>query len=157
MTILSDRWIRNEAKHSGMIEPFVEAQKREGCISYGLSLTPLLRQAKDLIALAQQLENERRDRLFIRKQILAKLAYLESQGSVSDLILETRKTLRRKLNFSAYQAILAQLCTASEDLEIEDPMPKATNLPANNGQTVRHHMRVRIQADPTILRHIRYD
>ena len=37
MSILSDRWIRNEAKHSGMIEPFVEGQKREGCISYGLS------------------------------------------------------------------------------------------------------------------------
>ena len=37
MSILSDRWIRNEVKHSGMIEPFVEGQKREGCISYGLS------------------------------------------------------------------------------------------------------------------------
>ncbi|VWX57603.1 dCTP deaminase [Sphingorhabdus sp. 109] len=37
MSILSDRWIRNEAKHSGMIEPFVEGQKKEGCISYGLS------------------------------------------------------------------------------------------------------------------------
>ncbi len=37
MPILSDRWIRNEARNSRMIEPFVEAQKREGCISYGLS------------------------------------------------------------------------------------------------------------------------
>ena len=37
MTILSDRWIRNEARRAGMIEPFVEHQKREGCISYGLS------------------------------------------------------------------------------------------------------------------------
>ncbi|WP_373489870.1 dCTP deaminase [Parasphingorhabdus sp.] len=37
MSILSDRWIRNEAKRSGMIEPFVEGQKREGSISYGLS------------------------------------------------------------------------------------------------------------------------
>ena len=37
MSILSDRWIRNEAKNSGMIEPFVEGQKREGSISYGLS------------------------------------------------------------------------------------------------------------------------
>ena len=37
MTILSDRWIRNEARHSGMIEPFVERQQRDGCISYGLS------------------------------------------------------------------------------------------------------------------------
>jgi dCTP deaminase len=37
MTILSDRWIREQAKATGMIEPFVEAQRREGCISYGLS------------------------------------------------------------------------------------------------------------------------
>ena len=37
MPILSDKWIRNEARHSGMIEPFVERQQRDGCISYGLS------------------------------------------------------------------------------------------------------------------------
>src|ERR1700753_3372196 len=37
MSILSDRWIRKEARHSGMIEPFVERQQSEGCISYGLS------------------------------------------------------------------------------------------------------------------------
>ena len=37
MSILSDRWIRENAQAHGMIEPFVEAQRREGCISYGLS------------------------------------------------------------------------------------------------------------------------
>ena len=37
MSILSDRWIREQAQTNGMIEPFVEAQRREGCISYGLS------------------------------------------------------------------------------------------------------------------------
>src|SRR4026209_1062736 len=37
MTIQSDRWIRDQALNHGMIEPFVEAQRREGCISYGLS------------------------------------------------------------------------------------------------------------------------
>ena len=37
MAILSDRWIREQATQHGMIEPFVEAQRREGCISYGLS------------------------------------------------------------------------------------------------------------------------
>ena len=34
--ILSDKWIREQAKN-GMIEPFVESQKRDGIISYGLS------------------------------------------------------------------------------------------------------------------------
>ena len=37
MSILSDRWIREQALSHGMIEPFVEAQRRDGCISYGLS------------------------------------------------------------------------------------------------------------------------
>ncbi len=37
MAIQSDRWIREQAQQNGMIEPFVEAQRREGVISYGLS------------------------------------------------------------------------------------------------------------------------
>src|SRR3546814_10055056 len=37
MAVLSDRWIREAARTQGMIEPFVEAQRRDGCISYGLS------------------------------------------------------------------------------------------------------------------------
>ena len=37
MSVMSDRWIRRMAQEHGMIEPFVEAQKREGVISYGLS------------------------------------------------------------------------------------------------------------------------
>lgn len=37
MTILSDRWIREQAQNHNMIEPFEEAQRREGNISYGLS------------------------------------------------------------------------------------------------------------------------
>ena len=35
--ILADHQIRELAKQEGMIEPFVEKQKREGNISYGLS------------------------------------------------------------------------------------------------------------------------
>ncbi len=37
MSIMSDRWIRENATAKNMIEPFVEAQKREGMISFGLS------------------------------------------------------------------------------------------------------------------------
>jgi dCTP deaminase len=37
MAILSDKWIREQATTKGMIEPFVEAQRRDGVISYGLS------------------------------------------------------------------------------------------------------------------------
>ncbi len=34
---MPDSWIRAQARGSGMIEPFVEAQQREGVISYGVS------------------------------------------------------------------------------------------------------------------------
>jgi dCTP deaminase len=37
MPIMSDSWIRERALSQGMIEPFVESQKREGVISFGLS------------------------------------------------------------------------------------------------------------------------
>jgi len=37
MPVMSDRWIRHMANTHDMIAPFVEAQKREGVISYGLS------------------------------------------------------------------------------------------------------------------------
>lgn len=37
MSILSDKWIRSAAQDQKMIEPFVESQKRDGLISYGLS------------------------------------------------------------------------------------------------------------------------
>ena len=37
MSIKSDRWIRRMAKEHRMIEPFADAQVRDGVISYGLS------------------------------------------------------------------------------------------------------------------------
>jgi dCTP deaminase len=37
MPVLPDHWIRRMAVETGMIEPFVETQKRDGVISYGLS------------------------------------------------------------------------------------------------------------------------
>ena len=37
MGVQSDRWIREQAQKHAMIEPFVEAQRADGCISYGLS------------------------------------------------------------------------------------------------------------------------
>ena len=37
MTIMSDNWIKKMSVEEGMIEPFVDAQKKEGTISYGVS------------------------------------------------------------------------------------------------------------------------
>jgi dCTP deaminase (EC 3.5.4.13) len=37
MGVMPDWWIREHALSHGMIEPFVDAQARAGCVSYGLS------------------------------------------------------------------------------------------------------------------------
>lgn len=37
MSVMSDKWIREQATKHGMIEPFVEKQTRDNVISYGLS------------------------------------------------------------------------------------------------------------------------
>jgi len=37
MTLMPDHWIRERALEDGMIEPFVDVQKKEGTISFGLS------------------------------------------------------------------------------------------------------------------------
>jgi dCTP deaminase len=37
MAIMSDKWIRARALEDNMIEPFVDGQRRDGTISYGLS------------------------------------------------------------------------------------------------------------------------
>ncbi|MDE1905238.1 MAG: dCTP deaminase [Rhodospirillales bacterium] len=37
MPVMPDHWIRQQAQEKGMIEPFVESQKRDGVVSYGLS------------------------------------------------------------------------------------------------------------------------
>ncbi|MBX7146415.1 MAG: dCTP deaminase [Alphaproteobacteria bacterium] len=37
MSIMPDNWIREMSQTKGMIEPFVDSQKRAGTISYGLS------------------------------------------------------------------------------------------------------------------------
>ena len=37
MAIMSDKWIRKMCETEGMIDPFVDGQRREGTISYGLS------------------------------------------------------------------------------------------------------------------------
>jgi dCTP deaminase len=37
MSIMSDKWIRKMSEEHGMIEPFVDGQVRDDCVSYGLS------------------------------------------------------------------------------------------------------------------------
>lgn len=107
-------------------------------ISFGLSLEPLINRANELISLAHDLEQQRREAVFLRKQIQSQLAKLEDiMGETAD-IQETRKILRRKLKLEEYQQIHTDLTTQLNALHTHVTTPKATSLPANDGQTVRH-------------------
>lgn len=108
------------------------------CISYGLSLAPLLQRANELISLAQKMEDARRDRIFIRKQILTKLAAIDIHDPNNTTAIEVRKALRRNLNLPEYHALLATVDTECENLQTTRCTAKPTILPANDGQTVRH-------------------
>jgi len=108
------------------------------CISYGLSLAPLLQRASELITIAQEMENNRRDRIFVRKQILTKLAHLEEHDPSNTFINHARKALRRKLSLPEYRALLADTDTKCQSLSTPDDPPETMELPANDGQTVRH-------------------
>ena len=108
-------------------------------ISYGLSLTPLFARADELLAAAQEVENTRRDRIFLRKQILARLAHLEEADPENHLPDEVRRVLRRKLSIAEHKALLCQLEVASQHLSTAVDTPNAIKLPANDGQNVRHY------------------
>lgn len=108
------------------------------CISYGLSLAPLLQRANELVAIAHEMENNRRDRIFARKQILTKLAHLEEHDPSNTFINHARKALRRKLSLPEYHALLADTDRECQSLHTPDDPPETVELPANDGQTVRH-------------------
>lgn len=108
------------------------------CISYGLSLTPLIDRANELITLAQRKENERRDRIFLKKQILTKLAHLEEFDPSNILPQEVRKILRRVLTLTDHKALLAKVDTECKRMSTAVDEPEILELPVNDGQTVRH-------------------
>jgi replication initiation protein RepC len=108
------------------------------CISYGFSLSPLIERANELFAVSQEVENRRRDCIFIRKQILTRLAQLEESCPESEFISEVRKTLRRKLSIVEYRVLLTKTETECAAKSTAVDTPKAVYLPANDGQNDRH-------------------
>lgn len=110
-------------------------------ISYGLSLAPLLNRAGELVAIAQEMENDRQDRIFVRKQILTRLAHLEENDPMNSFLQGARKALRRKLSLPEYHVLLAEADAKCQHLPKPDDSPKAVKMPANDGQTVRHQSR----------------
>ena len=108
-------------------------------ISYGLSLAPLLARAGELLAAAQAMENARRGRVFLRKQILTKLAQIDEADPENELTHQVRRVLRRKLSIAEYRALLDELEAQCKQMSTAVDAPEPMKLPANDGRTVRHH------------------
>ena len=108
-------------------------------ISYGLSLSPLLARASELLAAAQEMENARRDRVFLRKKILTRLAHLDEADPENELTHQVRRVLRRKLSITEYRALLGELEGHCEQMSTAVDAPNTMKLPANDGQIARHH------------------
>ena len=109
------------------------------CLSYGLSLAPLIERANELLATAQEIENRRRDCIFLRKQILTRLAQLEEFDITDTFPAEARKILRRKMSMIEYRALLAKADAVCKHLSTTVDGPKATILSGSDGQNDRHH------------------
>jgi len=107
-------------------------------ISYGLSLTPLMERAGELLAAAQEMENARRDRVFLRKQILTRLAHIDEADPENEHTHQVRRVLRRKLSIQEYRALLDELEAQSKQMSTAVDAPDTMKLPANDGQIVRH-------------------
>ena len=108
------------------------------CISFGLSLKPLLDRAEELIAVAQELEDMRRNLVFLRKKILYRLAQLEERNPESTVPDDVRKTLRRKLSIQEHLDLLAVADAELNLMSTAVDNPETIIVSANDGQTVRH-------------------
>lgn len=112
---------------------------RDYCVSFGISLEPLLKRASEIFQLEELIHADQQDCKFLRKQILQRLALIDEAEPDNSFTNEVRKLLRRKLDLSKYvdlfekvDALVANMSTAVDVVEAEE-------LSANNGQTVRHH------------------
>ena len=127
------------ARHDSPNRKRYRVSSRNGqVISFGLSLSPLLRRAGEFLNAAAELEEARRDQVFLRKQILVGLAHIDSIEPGSAFAESTRRTIRRKLAVAEYRCLLDQITGHLGQMSTVVDVMITTKLPANDGQIVRH-------------------
>lgn len=107
-------------------------------LSFGLSLSPLLARAGEVMDAAETQEDARRDQIFLRKQLLAKLAQIDLNDPQNCVTQPVRKALRRKLTPCEYRALIVQMDAMLDQMSTVVDVPITVILPANDGQIVRH-------------------
>lgn len=108
-------------------------------ISFGLSLSPLLQRAGEFISAAAEQEENRREQIFMRKQILVGLARIENIEPGSAFAESVRRAMRRKLATAEYRSLVEQVTYQLDEMSTVVDVVISTKLAANDGQIVRHH------------------
>jgi replication initiation protein RepC len=136
-----DRFVDLEmiARHDSPNRKRYRVSSRDGqVISFGLSLSPLLKRAGEFLNAAAEMEETRRDQIFLRKQILVGLAHIDGIESGSAFVESVRKAMRRKLAVAEYRSLLEQVTNHIRQMSTVVDVVATTKLPANDGQIVRH-------------------
>lgn len=107
-------------------------------LSFGLSLAPMMARATDLLKAASDLQDSLRDQVFLRKQLLAKLAVIDTADPDNAVAPMVRKMLRRKLSIPEYQVLLEEIDATLQQMSTAVDAVPAVYLSGNDGQTVRH-------------------
>lgn len=127
------------ARHDSPNRKRYRVSSRDGqVISFGLSLSPLLKRAGEFLKAATELEETRRDQIFLRKQILVALARIDGIEPGSDFTDSVRRTMRRKLAVAEYRSLLKHVADHLRQMSTVVDDVISTKLPANDGQIVRH-------------------
>ncbi|MGY9048774.1 MAG: plasmid replication protein RepC [Rhodobacterales bacterium] len=109
------------------------------CLSFGLSVAPLLDRAEEILVVARQEQEDQCDRVYLRKKILTRLARIDEIEGPADDTIALRKTLRSKLSLNDYRRLWANLEAQTEGLSTAVDAEETTVLSANDGQNVRQH------------------
>lgn len=127
------------ARHDSPNRKRYRVSSRNGqVISFGLSLSPLLKRASEFLNAAVELEETRRDQIFLRKQILVGLAHIDSIEPGSAFSESARRLMRRKLAVAEYRSLLDQVTNHLGQMSTVVDVMITTKLPANDGQIARH-------------------
>ncbi|MCC5975754.1 MAG: replication initiator RepC [Rubellimicrobium sp.] len=130
------------ARHDSPNRKRYRVSSRDGqVISFGLSLLPLLKRAGEFLYAAAELEETRRDQIFLRKQILVGLAHIDDLEPGSTFADNARRRMRRKLAVAEYRSLLEQVTDRLRQMSTVVDVVITTKLPANDGQIVRHPSR----------------
>ena len=70
MSVLSDKWIKKNAKSKGMIRPFVSKQIRKGKISFGLSSYGYDARVSNEFKIFTNVNSEIVDPRFLKRKVL---------------------------------------------------------------------------------------